>query len=68
MQKALDMGTYLTFCDIKSGYLATTIFYALDWNALCEVTLHTKSPTTKAFFSGTSANRLATRQYLSSHS
>ena len=35
----------LDLSHIKSGYLAATIFYALeDWNALCEVTLLTKSP------------------------
>jgi len=39
----------LTYC-IQTGCLATTssMHWDLDWNALCEITSHTKSPIMKA--------------------
>jgi len=55
-------GTYSTFC-IQTGCLATTS--SMHWDLDCEVTSHTKSPIMKA---STSANRLARRKYLRSHS
>ena len=59
-------GTYLTFCN-QNWLPSNNILHALDWNALCEVTSHTKSPTMKAIFSSPSANRLARRKYLRPH-
>ena len=53
-------GTYLTFCN-QNWLPSNNILHALDWNALCEVTSHTKSPIMKAIFSSTLANRLARR-------